>query len=147
MGLARLLRFAGVDARVYRACPSGRVLAICTAEGRVLLQRGGKRLQHGLQAHRLQAVGKWNWFAQIVRDFELERFDFDKRCPECNTELITTSKDKIIGRVPAEVSEHYEKFKTCLGCGRVYWAGGQYRSLRERMLELQGAWQIGKQGL
>ena len=136
LGLARLLRFAGMDARVYRACPSGRVLAICTAEERILLQRGGKRLPNGLKPYRLQAVGKWNWFEQIVRDFQLERFDFGRRCPECNTELLSTSKDKILGRVPTEVSEHHHQFKSCLGCGRVYWAGGQYRSLRERMLHL-----------
>ncbi len=138
MSLARLLRTAGLDARVYRACPAGRVQAICQSQGRILLKAGNKRLKNGLSAHRLDGVGKWRWFEQVVCDFGIKRGDFGKRCPACNTLLLPTSKEAVSKRVPEQVLASYDEFTHCLGCGRVYWMGQQARELQgkvQRVLE------------
>jgi len=128
----------GVDARVYRAWPLGRVEAILRKEDRVLIKLGNKRLKGGVRAYRLAGVGKWHWLEQLVGEFGLGRGDYGRRCPECNTELDITEKEKIVERVPNEVLARYEEFKVCLGCGRVYWSGSQFRSLRQRVEQVLG---------
>ncbi len=133
LGLARLLRFAGFDARVYRAWSLGRIESILTKENRTLLWLGQKRVVANFQPYRLKKVGKWSWFAQVVCDFGIEQLDFGRRCPECNTELAEADAQKVAQRLPKEILARYDEFKVCFGCGRIYWAGGQFRALRAKM--------------
>ena len=146
LSLARLLRFIGVDARVYRAWSLGRVESILHKEGRTLLKLGNKALKGNLRAYRLQGVGKWSWLKQIAGEFGIEQFEYGSRCLHCNSQLGSTKPEKIVGRVPQDVLAKYSQFKVCFGCGRVYWHGGQFRSLRQKVVENLAAEILPKKG-
>ncbi len=136
LSLAGLLRFAGYDVRVYRALSRGRVLSILSAEKRILITEDRKRFPPAVERYRLLGVGHWNWFSQILADFGLDSEAIGSRCPQCNELLLDTEREKVVGRVPERVAEQYSEFKVCLGCGRVYWQGGQYRQLKRKVEDL-----------
>lgn len=45
------------------------------------------------------------------------------RCTRCNILTRPEDKDSVQGRVPDYVWETHAEFKSCSGCGRVYWEG------------------------
>ncbi len=55
------------------------------------------------------------------------------RCPACNAETLDASPGEVAGRVPPFVLRTQQRFRTCPGCARVYWAGS-HRELALRQL-------------
>ncbi|MBU0513354.1 MAG: Mut7-C RNAse domain-containing protein, partial [Proteobacteria bacterium] len=45
------------------------------------------------------------------------------RCARCNEPLEEVGRESVMSRVPEYVYETQEHFRTCPGCGRIYWAG------------------------
>ncbi len=136
LSVAGLLRFAGYDVRVYNALSRGRILSVLLAEERILVSEDRKIVVPDTQRYRLSGVGHWNWFSQILADFGVDRCKIGSRCSACNEVLLDTDKKKVVGRIPEGVAERYSEFKACLGCGRVYWQGGQYRQMKEKIESL-----------
>jgi len=57
------------------------------------------------------------------------------RCIRCNTPLVDAAKDEIEPVVPEYVFHHYEQFKTCPSCRRVYWKGSHAEHMMGWMKE------------
>lgn len=59
-----------------------------------------------------------------------------KRCIECNVELTETDREGIEPLVPEFVFHHYDKFRICPSCRRVYWEGSHAKGMEELIKEI-----------
>jgi uncharacterized protein with PIN domain len=53
------------------------------------------------------------------------------RCIMCNVELIKTEKADIEQCIPEFVFHHYEAFKVCPSCKKIYWKGSHAEHMSE----------------
>ena len=124
--LARWLRFFGYD-----TCFLGPEIADhevaerARGEGRWLLTR-----DHGLAAvgPRTLLVRSEDVESQLVEVFGRLGLSPNSglegsRCSECNGELEPAERDELRDLVPPYVLATAERFRRCVGCGRVYWPG------------------------
>ena len=132
--LVRRLRLLGLDAR-YDIGWSNDVLAdISASERRILLTRDRELLERPTVTHGLfvshddpdeQAV-------DVVRRLHLSAMlrPFT-RCTVCNGLLDDVDKDAVADRLQPRTRAHFEVFKRCRGCDRVYWEGPHHDRLEE----------------
>lgn len=131
--LARWLRLAGYDAAYWREGSDDALMAHAAAEGRMIVTR-----DRGLAGRR----GVW---ALLVAAEELDAQVAEvrvalgpppepfTRCPECNGALEELSRDAAQERVPPYVWHTQTAFRSCRGCGRVYWKGTHWPAVEARL--------------
>jgi uncharacterized protein with PIN domain len=54
----------------------------------------------------------------------------NSRCPICNGEIERASKKKIDGEVPKNVFDAHLEFWRCSSCGKIYWHGKHWKTIR-----------------
>jgi uncharacterized protein len=68
---------------------------------------------------------------EVIRVLQLEGLLSPfTRCRECNVPLEEVSKDAVLDRIPEKVRGHYERFKRCPGCERIYWEGTHFARMK-----------------
>ncbi|MHB0983411.1 MAG: Mut7-C RNAse domain-containing protein [Thiobacillus sp.] len=132
-GLAHMLRMLGFDTLYDNHFHDDVIVAIAERDGRIVLTRDRELLKrravtHGCYVHALKSE-------QQLREV-VERLDLARSarpftlCLHCNAPLRAVDKAIVLDRLPPKVREHYERFSTCDGCGRVYWEGSHWRNMR-----------------
>jgi len=135
--LARYLRLCGFDS-LYRNDIDDTTLAREAAEGgRILLTRDRDVLKRSIVTHGyfVRPDDPQTQLADVFRRFDLH--DAARpftRCSACNGELIDVDKERIRHRLEPLTERHYEHFRRCTGCDRIYWRGSHIRGI-ERLLE------------
>lgn len=136
-GLARLLRMLGFDTVYLNHITDRELIAIATAERRVILTRDRELLKcrevlRGAfvralkpEAQLRETVRRWN-LGLRQRPFSL--------CLHCNLRLEPVDRDVAAAVVPAPILRRYTDFARCPGCMRVYWPGSHWQRMR-RMLD------------
>jgi uncharacterized protein with PIN domain len=139
--LASYLRMLGFDALYRNDYRDEELVELSGRESRILLTRDRNLLKHRVIQYGY-AVRETNPRRQ-AREV-LERFDVFgsvapfTRCLRCNDLLAEALKEAISDRLPPSTREHYEEFRLCRGCGRLYWAGSHYRRMERLIGELLG---------
>lgn len=139
--LARRLRLLGFDAVWSREAGDEELVAISLAEKRILLSRDRGLLKRRELTHAaaIRATEARRQLREVVERFDLARSVAPfTRCLACNGRLAPVPKDDIVGRIPASTRRHYDDFRTCASCGRVFWWGAHGRRLREIVEEALG---------
>ncbi len=136
-GLAHMLRMLGFDTLYDNHFHDDEIVCIASRDGRIVLTRDRELLKrravtHGCYVHAIKSevqlreiVGRLD-LARSARPFTL--------CLHCNAPLRPVDKAAVLDRLPPRVRQHYDRFSTCDTCGRVFWEGAHWRSMR-RMLE------------
>jgi uncharacterized protein with PIN domain/sulfur carrier protein ThiS len=136
-GLAHMLRMLGFDTLYDNHFDDDEIVALCEADGRIVLTRDRELLKrravsHGCYVHALKSEDQ---LREVVERLDLARSAKPfTRCLHCNVPLRPVDKASVIERLPPKVREHYERFSTCDQCGRVYWEGSHFRNMR-RLLD------------
>jgi hypothetical protein len=136
-GLAHMLRMLGFDTLYDNHFQDDAIVAIAEHDGRIVLTRDRELLKrrpvtHGCYVHALKSEAQ---LREIVERLDLARSARPfTLCLHCNTPLRSVDKASVLDRLPPKVREHYERFSTCDGCGRVYWEGSHWRNMR-RLLD------------
>ena len=124
--LARYLRLLGFDTTYDREISDAELAESSQRDGRLLLTRDvgllkRRTITHGYyvrasdpRAQVIEVLGRFD-LAPAARPF--------MRCTICNGELAPVDKKEVADRVPAGSLKHFQEFRTCSGCGRVYWEG------------------------
>jgi uncharacterized protein with PIN domain len=132
-GLAHMLRMLGFDTLYDNHFHDDVIVAIAERDGRIVLTRDRELLKrravtHGCYVHALKSEQQ---LREVVERLDLARgarpFTL---CLHCNAPLRAVDKASVLDRLPPKVREHYERFSTCDGCGRVYWEGSHWRNMR-----------------
>jgi len=135
-GLARQLRMAGFDTLYDNHYDDAEIERIASSDGRIVLTRDRallkrRSISHGCYVHALKPA------EQLVEI--LARLDLTGRvkplslCLDCNAPLVPVAKSEIIDTLPANVRQHQERFSTCTACRRIFWEGGHWRRMQERL--------------
>ena len=61
------------------------------------------------------------------------------RCMRCNGLLEAVSKEAVEDRLEPLTRQHYDEFKRCSGCGRVYWRGSHYYRMQQLIARVLSA--------
>jgi len=132
-GLAHMLRMLGFDTLYDNRFDDDELAAIEECESRILLSRDRELLKRRSITHAcyLHALKPEQQLREIVGRLDLARSAKPfTLCLYCNVPLRPVDKASVLGRLPPEVRENYDRFSTCDGCGRVYWEGSHWRNMR-----------------
>jgi uncharacterized protein with PIN domain len=140
--LARWLRLIGLDTLYFKMVFDKELLDITHIENRILLTRD-KELQQratneGLQAVLIPAISNNKVLAFLSKTFNIQ-LNIDpikSRCPLCNGKIASVEKEIVRFKVPDTTFQRYDQFWQCIQCGKIYWMGKHYRSMREIIAEI-----------
>ncbi|NDJ78871.1 MAG: Mut7-C ubiquitin/RNAse domain-containing protein [Chloroflexi bacterium] len=131
--LASYLRMLGFDALFPENYDDPHLAHISAEQHRTLLTRDRGLLMRNKVTHGYY-VRETNPRQQVIE--VLRRFDLFgmvepfKRCISCNGELQPVDKAAIIDRLPPSTAEHYDEFRQCSDCEKIYWRGSHYEKMR-----------------
>jgi len=137
--LATSLRMLGFDTAWLNDAHDAELARVSSEEHRILLTRDRGLLKRSIVTHgywvretrpRLQV-------AEVVRRFDLfGRVAPFSRCLRCNTPLAEVAKEAVLDRLPPRVRESRDRFKSCPGCGGLFWEGTHHQHMRRFIDEL-----------
>lgn len=135
-GLAPLLRAMGLDAARDGLEGDAALARRAAEEKRVVLSRDRGLLKRAVVTHGrlLRAEGTDAQLAEIVRHFGLVPTEqFMRRCLRCNLPTEPVEKVEILHLLEPKTKKYFNHFRRCPGCGNVYWRGGHYARLVNRL--------------
>jgi uncharacterized protein with PIN domain len=124
--LARRLRLLGFDCSYQREASDDELVAISTAQRRILLTRDlqllkRKAITHGAFVRSTDARAQ---VREVVRRFQLSGSIAPyTRCLACNGRLEAVAKADVEPRLPPMTRQLYHEFRRCPACDRTYWRG------------------------
>lgn len=139
--LAAHLRMFGFDSLYRNDCPDEELAHISASEQRILLTRDRGLLRRSIvtRGYLVRAANPREQLIEVCRRFNLYGFIAPfRRCLDCNALLQVVSKDLISDRLQPETRKHYEEFRICPRCNRLYWKGSHYQRMArliERMID------------
>ena len=132
--LARWLRLLGYDADYDNRRDDAELVRLARAEGRVLLTRDQElAARRGVQALFIVSQVLDEQLAQVTAAFPQTVESGPARCSVCNTVLVPATPEDLADRLPAYVLHKHRDFRRCPGCGRVYWPGSHWQTMRARL--------------
>ena len=134
--LARDLRLLGLDVVYDRDAQDRQLLAVMNIDNRALLTRDRWLLMHKVVRHgyypRSQDAAEQT--IEVMRRFDLSSVIAPfTRCLRCNALLEKVEKGEVIEKLEPLTRIHYEHFRRCTGCRRIYWPGSHFEKLRARI--------------
>lgn len=124
--LARRLRLLGFDCSYQREASDEELVAVSTAERRVLLTRDLQLLKRRAVTHGafVRATDARAQVREVVRRFQLSGSIAPyTRCLACNGTLEAVAKADVEDRLPPMTRQLYHDFRRCPACDRTYWRG------------------------
>ena len=138
--LSRWLRLMGYDVDYENDFKDGEIIANATE--RTILTRDMalfKRAESkGLSALLIRKTDLKEQLLQLKEEVGIELHDTPEfsRCSLCNGEIEKIEKEKVRDEVPPKVFENSE-FWVCKNCQKIYWEGGHWKNIRERVKDVQ----------
>ena len=135
--LAKYLRMLGFDTVYRNDCSDAELARIEREESRILLTRDRGLLKRSAvtRGYYVRETAPRRQATEVVSRFDLANLiDPFRLCLCCGAALIPVSKDAIRDRLEPATSQHYQEFRQCLACGRIYWQGSHYRRM-QRLIE------------
>jgi uncharacterized protein with PIN domain len=133
--LARWLRVLDVDVAYDPALDDPALVDRAAAEGRTILTRDRRLVERRLaRNHLLIRSDEPGEQVRQVLDEAGIRPDSRRlfaRCLRCNAPLQPLPADAARARVPPFVARTQEEFRTCPGCGRIYWRSTHVARMRD----------------
>ncbi|MFP4430493.1 MAG: Mut7-C RNAse domain-containing protein [Spirochaetota bacterium] len=139
--LAALLRLLGFDTLYRRDYDDPEIVRIALEEGRIILTRDQGILKRKAVTHGyfVRSRDPEEQAREVIRRFDLsERVAPFSRCLVCNNLLESVDADEVAGELPPGVRGLHREVTRCAGCGRYYWPGTHYESLREAVSRIMG---------
>lgn len=136
--LARYLRILGFDALYRSDCEDKDLARLSHDEHRILLTRDRGLLKRGevVYGYFVRATEARQQAIEVLRRYNLFAACLPfRRCPRCNALLETIAKENVFDRLQPNTRQHYDSFRICPSCSRIYWEGSHYERLRQFVQE------------
>lgn len=124
--LARYLRLCGFDVLYRNDYGDEKLARISADENRILLTRDRNLLKRRIVTHGyfVRNDAPRAQLAEVFRRFDLyDAASPFTRCARCNGLLRDIEKSEIEHRLEPLTKRHYDSFRICTDCGRLYWRG------------------------
>jgi uncharacterized protein with PIN domain len=132
--LAAYLRMLGLDAAYCTDYADEKLARISQDDRRILLTRDRGLLKRNIiiRGYFLRATNPREQLIEVLQRFDLFRsISPFERCMHCNALLRPVAKEIIADRLLPETRQHYEEFRICQNCDRVYWKGSHYQRMHK----------------
>jgi len=130
--LARHLRLLGFDAMSDGDLDDADLAEISATDNRILLTKDRNLLKRSIVVHGyfVREVHPHDQLIEVVRRFALGDSILPfARCIECNGVIESVDKDEIIDLLEPLTKRHYEEFRRCTECDRIFWKGSHHQRL------------------
>ena len=137
--LARLLRILGFDTIYKNNLNDREIIEKSIAEKRVILTRDMGILKNGKvnRGYFVRSDKPRLQVKEVIRRFDLYSLISPfNRCPICNGELTEVDKKSILSAIPQKTRNHYNEFKACRSCGKIYWRGTHFKRIEDFIKEI-----------
>lgn len=131
--LAKYLRILGFDTVYNNDYDKNRLIRVSNSENRILLSRSESLINNKQLTRRCLVVSAdpEEQVRKIISDFDLKNDMAPMtRCLKCNARIQTVEKEATLDPAVRNVHELNSEFSKCPGCGKIYWRGSHYESMR-----------------
>jgi hypothetical protein len=139
--LARLLRMLGFDT-VYRNDRSDELIVrTARTDRRIVLSRDRGLLKRRSVTHGylVRSLTPRQQLAEILERFDLAgQVRLFSRCMRCNAPLARVNRICVLDKLPPAVAEMCTDFSRCPVCGKVFWRGSHWETMKELAAEVLG---------
>jgi uncharacterized protein len=135
--LAAYLRMAGFDTLYRNAFSDDQLAEVSSRESRVLLTRDINLLKRSIVrgGYWIREIQPRRQLAEVLNRFQLSSAVTPfSRCLRCNAQLEVVAKRDVLDGLRPRTREHFQEFRRCPACRRVYWKGSHYGWMR-RLLD------------
>jgi uncharacterized protein len=132
--LAAYLRMVGLDAAYHTDYTDEELAKTSLDEKRILLTRDRGLLKRNviIRGYFLRTTNPREQLIEVLQRFDLlGSISPFERCMHCNALLRPVSKEAVADRLLPETKQHYEEFRICPECDRIYWKGSHYRRMQK----------------
>jgi len=135
--LARWLRLTGFDTLYFKNIADEELLEKTRSENRVLLTKDKKLhqqiIKEGLRSVLIPSIPNSEALAFLSKTFnvQLNIDPANSRCPVCNGMITSVEKETIRPMISDSTFGRYDQFWQCIQCGKIYWMGSHYKSMRK----------------
>ncbi len=139
--LARWLRFLGFDTVFSPNITDRNLIRTAREENRTILTRDTQLIKiKGLESYLLIASeDPFQQLLETISAFGLTTFHLISRCVACNGMLEEVGDKAVLkDSVPEYVFLHYDLFRQCTNCGKIYWEGSHPKKFREEIRGILG---------
>lgn len=139
--LARLLRMTGFDTAWANDLSDDGIVQAALLEKRIILSRDRGLLKRRLVTHGccVRSLAPREQLAEVIRRFDLSRqVLLFSRCMSCNAPLARVSRLSVLDALPPAVAETCAEFSRCPGCGKVFWRGSHWESMKKLAADVLG---------
>lgn len=139
--LTRWLRMLGHNVEYANNLEDKLLVEIAKTEKRVLLTRDVELYQQATSQHAEAFLVKGKNGAERLAalskkfNLKLELNPDASRCPKCNANIKSVTKDKIFDKIPPSTKTYYKEFWECPKCGKIYWQGAHWKRITETLKE------------
>ena len=139
--LTRWLRILGQDVEYSHKFEDTELIKAAKKERRILLTRDSelykRALTKDIDAFYVEGQTGAEKIAKLAERFNLPlRINLKRsRCPECNTKIRLTPKEKLAGKVEKTTFTYYDVFWKCPNCGNIYWQGAHWKGILNTLEE------------
>jgi uncharacterized protein with PIN domain len=101
------------------------------------LQLFQRAIARGTEGFLIEGTNEVENLASLAKRFKFE-LEIDlktSRCPKCNTQIRSVSKESIIDRILESTSTYYHEFWECPNCKQIYWQGAHWERIEETLRE------------
>lgn len=131
--LARHLRMLGFDCIYAPDIADTEILRLAKEDNRVVLTRdiGILKNRKAKYGYFIRSTHPKKQLQEVVWRYDLKsNISPFLRCLDCNGLIHPIDKKKITGSIPSKVSLYYDRFFRCSTCGKIYWEGSHFVSMK-----------------
>jgi uncharacterized protein with PIN domain len=139
--LAKWLRIAGFDVLYSNRFSDDELVRISRLQDRVLLSRDTRLLirKEVKNFIFLESQDALTQFRHVIESTGLPALPAPlTRCLSCNRILVPTEREKVRDAVPPFVYSTHARYKSCPGCGKIFWAGTHREAAVRTLRDLLG---------
>jgi uncharacterized protein with PIN domain/tRNA(Ser,Leu) C12 N-acetylase TAN1 len=134
--LAVWLRLLGFDSVYVRDEPDTVLLRKASEEGRIILTRDVALSEaRSVRTLFLESGEPDDQLVEVIEGLglRLSKDAMFTRCTICNRPVQRVNKESVKDRLPEVAYRLYDEFTACSHCDKVYWKGGQYDRILDRL--------------
>ena len=137
--LARYLRMLGFDTLYDNGWDDHEIVRIALEQHRIILTCDVGLLKHGDVTHGywVRSRNSREQLREVIARFDLVKGIHPfRRCLVCNGEVWPVSQEEVAGELSPRTLKYYSEFHRCTSCGRIYWKGSHWESMRKLIAEI-----------
>lgn len=135
--VCRWLRLLGYEVYYDPGGSDDSLIEVAEKCGGVLLTRDmhlyRRALRQGVRAFYVENDDFYDQFHKIACEFNL-KLEIDPNrsfCPKCGGKVREAGREEVYGLLPPGILEKYKEFWICTSCGKTYWKGFMWKSMKK----------------